>query len=86
MTEEEIQARWEENRQLVQDAKSSCLAAMQELHRVRTLAADQARRRDPRYPVINAQEKAEIDQAVEARAQTLVALEEAKVVFKAGVE
>lgn len=85
MTEEELQARWEENRQAVQDAKEECLASFRRWAGVREIAFASARRRDPRYPVLNAQEKARVDRARGEVEAARAALEVARETFKAGV-
>lgn len=86
MTEDEIQARWEENRQAVQDAKALCLETFRLQTRIRARAAAQARRRNPIHPVLNAREVAQVEEATEQLVRSRVELAEAQARFKAGVE
>lgn len=85
MTEEEIQERWEENRQAVQDAKTRVLTNFRVYALVREQVSGRARRRDPRYPVLNAEERTLIDQHREAWEDAKTELAEAQERFKAGV-
>lgn len=84
MNEEEIEERWQANVQAVQDAKKAQLEALRGWARVREDAHRTARRRDPRYPVLNAGEQARVDGARETLDLARKAVEEAKIRFKAG--
>ena len=85
MTEDEIQARWEENRRGVQDAKQAVIDTFRAYTRVRSRVSDRARRRDPRYPVLTAEERADVDQARIAWDRAGEDLKSAQERFKAGV-
>lgn len=85
MTEDEIQARWDDNFQAVQDAKQAVLDSFRYYNRVRERAAAAARRRNPRYPVLSAEERADMDRARvgwESAKEDLVIAQDR---FKAGV-
>lgn len=85
MTEDEIQTIWDENIQAVQDAKQSVLSTFREYTRVRAQVSAAARRRDPRYPVLSAQEQADVDRTRQLWDDSKEQLVEAQLAFKAGV-
>lgn len=85
VTEDEIQERWNANIQAVQDAKQAVLASFRRYNRVRERCANAARRRDPRFPVLSAEEQADMDRTREDWDGSKQLLVEAQETFKGGV-
>jgi hypothetical protein len=82
---DELEAAWEQNRAAVTDARHAVVDALRQQARIETECGNTARRRSPRFPVLNDDERQRVTQARAGTNEARQRHRDAVAQFKLGV-